>query len=233
MKQTKKTVLHWSGGKDSAVALDRLITSGKFSVDLLLTAVNQNTDRVTMHGVRRDLILRQAESLGFPVEFLKLPENPTMEVYQKVFTDKMNELRERGFEISAFGDIHLEDLKKYRDGLLKGTGLKAVYPIWNMKPLQVTRLFIQKGFKALLICVKREKLEESFLGAELDHQMIERLPDSVDPSGENGEYHSFVYDGPLFNNPVHFEKGSRYSESFQNPNKNKKDKVRFDYLDLI
>ena len=235
MKKAKKTVLHWSGGKDSAVALYRLLSDETLSVELLLTTVDQNTGRVTMHGVRRELIKRQSEALGIPIEFLELPENPSMEAYRKIFTEKLNDLSDRGFKVSAFGDIHLEDLKEYRNNLLTGTGLEAAFPIWQKKPLQLIREFIQDGFKALLVCINREKLGESFLGAELDHKMLERLPDSVDPCGENGEYHSFVYDGPLFNSTVKIGRGTIYKKLFSNPESDSegKDKIHFDYLDIV
>jgi uncharacterized protein (TIGR00290 family) len=235
MKQMKKTVLNWSGGKDSAVALFHLLSDDTFSVELLLTTVEQNTGRVTMHGVRRELIERQSEALGIPVEFLELPVHPSMEAYRELFTDKMKDLFDRGFEVSAFGDIHLEDLKEYRNELLRGTGLKAAYPIWNMEPLQLTREFIEAEFKALLVCINREKLDESFLGAEFDHKMIGSLPDTVDPCGENGEFHSFVYDGPLFNSTVNIERGRIYKKQFSNPESDSegKDKIHFDYLDIV
>jgi uncharacterized protein (TIGR00290 family) len=147
----------------------------------------------------------------------------------------MNELTGRGFEVSAFGDIHLEDLREYRNELLVGTGMEAAYPIWHMNPVDLTRDFIRSGFRALLVCVNREKLDESFTGSELDQKMLDRLPGDVDPCGENGEYHSFVYDGPIFNHSVSFERGKRYQQNFPDPGNeaNEGAEIRFDYLDLF
>ncbi len=228
-----KTYFNWSTGKDSALALYFLQQSNNFKIDLLLTSVNSHFDRVSMHGLRRSLLEAQAESIGIPLKTIELPEQPSMEDYEKIMTRQLSLLIKNGYNTTVFGDIFLEDLKIYRENQLKPLGIKAHFPLWKRNTKELLLEFIALGFKAIVVTVKSELLDQSFVGRILDEQFIEDLPYNVDPCGENGEFHTFCFDGPIFKNPVSFTKGETIYKEYKNPDKSENNKLGFWYLDLI
>lgn len=230
-----KTVLHWSGGKDCAITLQALNNSPKYSVERLFTAINQDRNRVTMHGVRRDLIERQAREIGLPISFMELPDQPGMDVYNQTLKREMNDLKEKGITHAAFGDIYLEDLKTYREKLMKESGLQAVFPLWKKDTKKLFRQCIDDGFKACVVSVQEDNMGRSFAGRELNNQFLNDLPGGIDPCGENGEFHTFVYDGPIFRNPIAFKKGDVTYRDYPKPQSDERSeqKMRFWFCDLL
>jgi uncharacterized protein (TIGR00290 family) len=202
----EKMFLNWSGGKDCTMALFKL-KEQKQQVDFLFTTLSSETKRVSMHGTSKELITRQAMALNMHSRKLYLPKEVNMEVYGKHIAHEMKLMQARGINIAAFGDIFLEDLKQYREQQLAEIGMKAVFPLWKQDTKTLINEFIDKGFKAIIVCVNAKKLDKSFVGRTIDKAFINDLPSDVDVCGENGEYHSFVYDGPMFANSVNLELG--------------------------
>ena len=200
-------IFNWSGGKDSALALYEVLQGGQFEVKTLLTSVSAPYQRVSMHGVRVALLERQAASLGLPCQQLLLPETPSMDAYEQLMAAALGEWRQRGATAAVFGDIFLEDLRRYRETQLARLGLRAVFPLWGRPTAALIREFIGLGFKTITTCVNDKYLDQSFVGRVIDEDFLRDLPAHVDPCGENGEFHTFVFDGPLFREPVAFERG--------------------------
>ena len=213
----KKAVFNWSGGKDSSLSLFYLLQSKEYDVRYLATSVNSKFHRISMHGVRLELLRQQAESIGIPLHMIMMPEMPTMENYDELMEQTLKKFKQEGIDYSVFGDIFLEDLKKYREDRLSRVGMQGVFPIWKKPSHQLVREFIDLGFKAVLVCVDERVLDRSFVGRRLDGAMLKDLPSHVDPCGENGEYHSFVYDGPIFRKPVLFELEKVVYRQYQSP----------------
>jgi len=203
----KNAIFNWSGGKDSSLSLYYLLQAKEYDPRYLVTSVNSKFNRVSMHGVRQELLEAQADSIGIPLHMIMMPEMPTMESYNEQMEQTLNTFKQEGIEYSVFGDIFLEDLKKYREERLARVGFKGVFPIWKIPSKKIVRDFIDLGFKAVLVCVDEKVLDRSFAGRFIDDQLLKDLPSSVDPCGENGEYHSFVYDGPVFKYPIAFDFG--------------------------
>jgi uncharacterized protein (TIGR00290 family) len=202
----EKVVVGWSGGKDSALALYEAMKAGMEVVGLL-TTVTQDLDRVSIHGVRRVLLKAQAESLGLPVEEMLLAKDATDKDYEKEFLAILRSYRNRGVISVVFGDIFLEDVKQFRDELLLKIGMHGVYPLWKHDPTELAHEFVSLGFKAVITVVDGNVLGKEFVGREYDEQFLADLPAGVDPCGENGEFHTFVYYGPNFKKPVAFSRG--------------------------
>ena len=198
--------MNWSGGKDSALCLYKAIQQG-LCAEALVTNVNSVHDRISMHGVRNELLDQQAKAIGLPLSKTELPEEPGMQEYEKIMEQKISELKEQGFTHSMFGDIFLEDLKRYREEQLQKQNITCLFPLWKIDTKELMREFLSLGFKAIIVCVNERFLDKNFCGRMIDQSFIDELPANVDVCGENGEYHSFVYDGPLFKNPVTFVKG--------------------------
>jgi uncharacterized protein (TIGR00290 family) len=204
----EKVVLAWSGGKDSAMALHALLESDRYDVVSLLTTIYEQCGRISHHGVRVELLRQQAESLGINLNELYLAgANCSMEDYEAAMEKVTLEYKEKGVLTFAFGDIFLQDLREYRERNLSKVGAKAIFPNWHRDTTEIFRAFIDLGFKAYLTCVDGEKLGVNFAGRPIDSGLIGDLPGRVDPCGENGEYHSFVYDGPIFREPVNLSIG--------------------------
>ena len=210
-----KTYFNWSSGKDASMALYLLKQNPQFNVDRLITTINTQYNRVSMHGLRIDLLHAQAESIGLPLEHIELPAKPVMETYNKIMSDKVSKLKNEGFTHCAFGDIFLEDLKKYREDQLSKYDVKAVFPLWKKNTSTLIKEFIALGFKAVTVCVDGSLLDESFVGRELDEEFLHDLPENVDPCGENGEFHTFCYDGPIFKHPIPFKLGEKVYKTYQ------------------
>jgi uncharacterized protein (TIGR00290 family) len=205
----KRVVVAWSGGKDSALALRRLQQSSAWEVEALLTTVTEDYDRVSMHGVSRALLEAQAESLGLALLQVNIPADCSNEVYDERMLSAMTGCRARGLEHVAFGDIFLQDVRRYREERLAQAVMQAVFPLWGMDSRRLARDFVRLGFKAITTCVDLRVLDPSFAGREFDERLLADLPPGVDPCGENGEFHSFVYDGPNLSFPLLVEVGDR------------------------
>ena len=214
------TYFNWSTGKDSAMALHRLLQQPEYNVTHLLTSVNAAYGRVSMHGVRVELLQRQMEAIGLPFSVLSLPAEPTNEQYEQIVAARVAELKEGGCTHAAFGDIYLEDLRRYREEQLAKVGLSAVFPLWGENTAALMEHFCTSGFRAVVVCVNASLLDESFVGRELDADFVRDLPPGVDPCGENGEFHTFCYDAPFYREAVPFERGEIVYREYDNAGSN-------------
>lgn len=212
-----RAYMNWSGGKDSSLCLHRVLRDPQYKVDCLLTSVNSFHDRISMHGVRRDLLIRQAGSIGLPLQTIELPEQPGMNEYELAMAEKIISLKNQGSTHALFGDIFLEDLRRYREEKLFSLDVHCVFPLWKIPTTQLMEEFIRSGFKAIIVCVNEKWLDKNFCGRLIDETFLQDLPDNVDPCGENGEYHSFVSDGPIFQSPIRFKKGEIVRRQYKTP----------------
>jgi uncharacterized protein (TIGR00290 family) len=210
----KKTYFNWSSGKDSALALYKVLQNPEYNVDVLVTTVNKNFDRVSMHGLRNELLYKQAESIGINLKTIEFPADVTMDLYSEIMKEAMDSLVEQKYSHTIFGDIFLEDLKAYRDTKLAEVNITGVYPLWKKDTKEILQEFLDLGFKAITVCVNAKLLGEEFVGRVIDEQFIKDLPENVDVCGENGEFHTFVFDGPIFNNPIDFRVGEKTLRSY-------------------
>lgn len=207
--QKKNAWMSWSTGKDSAFALYQLTTKTDIEVTGLLTTVTEDYNRVSMHAVREELLELQAESLGLPLHKVKIPSKCTNEIYEQRMKAAINEAKELRISCMAFGDLFLEDIRNYRVEKLKDTGIEPLFPLWNFPTKELANEIISSGFKAVITCIDPKVLPESFAGREYDQKFLADLPSQIDPCGENGEFHTFVYDGPIFNKPIPIHVGER------------------------
>jgi len=203
----EKVVVAWSGGKDSALALHEVLKANRYEVVELLTTVTQDYDRISIHGVRSVLLEQQTRSLGFPLEKMLISKGVSDAEYESILQKALNRHRINGVFSVVLGDIFLEDVRKYREGILSKVGMKGIFPLWKKDTNQLAHTFIDLGFKAVVTCVDSKSLGKDFVGREFDRQLLAELPSNVDPCGENGEFHSFVYDGPIFSERIFFAKG--------------------------
>ena len=213
----KKAIFNWSSGKDSALALYKTLLNPEFEISCLLTSVNQQFQRISMHGVRVELLEKQAKSIGLPLEIMQIPEMPTMEVYESVMQTTLEKLKNQGVTHSIFGDIFLKDLRKYREDKLATMGFEGVFPLWKVPTDDLIREFIGLGFKTIVVCVNERFLDKSFVGRIIDQDFINDLPENVDVCGENGEFHTFTFDGPIFSKPIDFEVGEIVYRKYEKP----------------
>ena len=218
-----KTYFNWSSGKDAALALYYLLQDHNYSVEHLLTSVNSFHNRVSMHGLRRELLEQQVRSLGITSSTIELPEQPSMKEYEAEMGAAVMQLHKKGFHYAAFGDIFLEDLKKYRDAQLSKLNIRAVFPLWKKNTKELLKEFLALGFKAIVVCVNAQLLEPSFAGRIIDAGFIDDLPKGVDPCGENGEFHTFCFDGPIFKKPIPFIVGEKVYREYNNPDNSNTD----------
>jgi uncharacterized protein (TIGR00290 family) len=202
-----KVLVSWSGGKDSALALHEIQKTGGHEITALLTTVTEEYDRTSMHGVRRSLLERQADSLGFSLEEVFIRKNTTDEGYESRMREVLEKYVAAGVSAVVFGDVFLEDVRKRREDKLSEIGLPGIFPLWGRDTRELAYTFIGLGFKAVTTCVDSNVLGKSFVGRVFDEQFISDLPSTVDPSGENGEFHSFVYAGPIFRHEVTYRRG--------------------------
>ena len=204
-----RVLLSWSGGKDSALALHRLRSDPAVTVAGLITTVTASYDRVSTHGVRRSLLHEQAASLGLPLHEIELPPSPTNEQYQAAWRAALGALPAtlRAARCIAFGDIALEDVRAYREAQVGALGCVAIFPLWGEPPDAIVDEVLGLGFAATLVCVDTQALPAAYAGRSYDASLLDELPPSVDPCGEGGEFHTFVYDGPGFATRVRFETG--------------------------
>lgn len=202
-----KAYMNWSGGKDSSLCLYRILQQKQYSVDCLLTSVNATYNRISMHGVRRELLEAQSHALGIDLNTIELPEQPSMQQYESELLQKISSLKNKGYTHSIFGDIFLEDLRQYREQQLQQAGITAVFPLWKIPTSQLMQEFLSAGFQAVVVCVNEQFLDKSFCGRLIDESFVRDLPANVDICGENGEYHSYVFNGPVFKHPIHYSRG--------------------------
>lgn len=223
-----RTFFHWSGGKDSMLALHYMQANPHYQVTKLLTNFSVETKRVSMHGVREILISKQVEALGLPLDKMYYENSD----YEKRLDIELAKAHESGFTSVAYGDIFLRDLRDYRDNQLVRHQLTGVYPLWGKDSNMLIEDFIELGYKSVIVCVDGGLLDKSYIGRTIDKDFLNSLPKEVDPCGENGEFHSFVYDGPLFKTPVPFDFGNISSKIYPNPMK-VGETMQFWYGDLI
>ena len=210
MNQIKfgKALLSWSGGKDSSLSYYVGGQSGDYEISGLLTTVTEDYQRISMHGVRRDLLQRQARAMKLPLYEVMIPKQASNEIYEEKTRQMLLELRDRE-KISkvVFGDLFLQDIRVYREKFLVKLGLGCEFPVWGRNTKELAYYFIEKGFKAIICCVDPRKIGSEFCGREYDSKFLSELPQKVDPCGENGEFHTFVYDGPIFQSKINVKVG--------------------------
>ncbi len=202
-----RALLAWSSGKDSAWSLQVLREQDQVEVVGLLTTINQAFDRVAMHAVRRELLQAQADAVGLPVWPVTIPWPCSNEQYEAAMAAVLARAREAGVEKVAFGDLFLEDIRRYREDRLRGTGLEPLFPIWGLPTATLAARMVAAGLRARLTCVDPRQLDPAFAGREFDAALLDELPASVDPCGERGEFHTLAYDGPMFRRPVRLSAG--------------------------
>ena len=202
MSELEPILFCWSGGKDSAMALHTLLQRSDIHIAALLTTVTEGYERISMHGVRRELLERQAQSIGMPLHEVRIPPQCINPIYEARMEEALRVHFEEGVRKVAFGDIFLEDLRAYRESNLARIGMTAIFPIWRRDTRELIRSFHANQFRAVAVCVDSKVLDPSFAGRELDESFFRDLPSHADPCGENGEFHSFVFDGPIFQSPI-------------------------------
>jgi uncharacterized protein (TIGR00290 family) len=203
----ERVVLSWSGGKDSTLMLDRMLRNERYDVAALVTTMDESSQRISAHGVPIDLIAQQAASIGLPMLTVALPKTPSNAVYLSRFEQTLLSMKASGVESIAFGDIFLEDLRHWREQSFSDMGFTSLFPLWGERSQTLAGEFIDRGFGAVICCVNGAHLDKSYLGRQHDGSLLEALPPQVDCCGENGEFHSFTYDGPIFREPVHYAIG--------------------------
>lgn len=200
-------LVSWSGGKDSCLALRELQRTPDVRVAALITTITRDFDRISMHGVRRVLLERQAASLGLPVHLVEISKGASNQEYETAMGRAFDQFHDRGIETVGFGDLFLEDVRAYRERLLARHHMVGRYPIWGRDTAALLREFIAEGFRTVVVCVDPAQLDPSFAGRVIDEQFLADLPPHVDPCGENGEFHTFVFDGPIFKDAIRFATG--------------------------
>jgi len=198
MPNKEKIIVSWSAGKDSALALHELMRIGIYEIVSLITTVTEEYERISMHGVRRILLERQADSLGLPLEQVYIAKNCSNDEYESKMRTVLLKYRDKGVSAVAFGDIFLEDLRRYREKNLALIGMKGIFPLWGKNARKLVGKILSLGFDAVVTCVDSQFLNKTFVGRKFDKQFLSALPATIDPCGENGEFHSFVYNGPIF-----------------------------------
>jgi len=205
--EKKKTLISWSSGKDSAWTLHLLRQSGEYEIAGLLTTMNAEFDRVAMHGTRRELVEAQAEAAGLPLRTIPLPWPCSNEQYEAAMRDACAQAVADGIEVMGFGDLFLEDVRKYREDKLAGSGLTPVFPLWGKPTRELVREMLAAGVKARIVCVDPKQLSREFAGRDLDEALLDAMPEGVDPCAERGEFHTVAYAGPMFRRAIPIESG--------------------------
>jgi uncharacterized protein (TIGR00290 family) len=205
--QQNSVLASWSGGKDSCRALYELQKSSNIRIEALLTTLTRDFDRISMHGVRRVLLEQQAASLGLPLHPVFISKGASNQEYETNMGEALATYRQRGIDTVVFGDLFLEEIRAYREQQLAKHGMTGLYPLWKRDTSKLIREFLALGFKTAVVCVDPAQLDASFVGRVIDEDFLVQLPAQVDPCGENGEFHTFVFDGPMFNTAVKFSFG--------------------------
>ncbi|WP_082234872.1 diphthine--ammonia ligase [Halobacillus massiliensis] len=200
----------WSGGKDSAYALYKCMQDNQYHVKGLFSTTSSRTGKLPIHEVDREMIYQQAQSIGLPLNEAVIEEQADNSTYERVMNQKFKRFKASGIFTIAYADLYLEDIKAYRDDLLKKTGMNGYYPLWKLDTKTTASKFIEAGFKAVITTVDTEKLPADKAGQLFSKSFVDTLPSGIDPCGENGEFHTFVYDGPIFQYPVLYNTGRRF-----------------------
>jgi len=236
----KKCVFNWSGGKDSTLALHYALQDPTLEICYLVTTISEKYSRVSMHGVRDTLLVKQAESIGIPLYEIRLPEMPDMQTYDDTMRNHLSKFKEEGITHSIFGDIFLEDLRIYRENKLAEIGLEALFPIWKKDTKALINEFLTLGYQTIIVCTQKNLAD--FCGKVITSTLIEQLPSDIDPCGENGEFHTFAFQGPIFQKNIPFVLGEKVYRAYQAPKKDKAESssvcdstsdLGFWYMDLI
>ncbi len=217
----KKVIVSWSSGKDSAWMLFQLLQDPQIEVVGLCCSINSEARRVAMHGVQIDLLQKQAAALKLPLDLIELPFPCSNEDYLEIMSDYIASLKDKNIDAMAFGDLFLADVKAYREEMFKNTGIEAIFPVWDSNTKTLPKQLFDAGFQTMITCVDTTKLPRTLIGSLYDQAFIDALPEGVDPCGENGEFHSFVFAAPMFNNPIEVIKGEEV------------ERAGFLYIDLI
>jgi uncharacterized protein (TIGR00290 family) len=210
-----RSIFNWSGGKDSALALYHCLQNPDIDIKYLVTTINDAADRISMHGVRVELLIRQAESIGIPLYQIRLPEMPDMETYDNAMRRHMEYFKSEGITHSIFGDIFLEDLKQYRDERLAEVGMTGIYPLWKRDTSDLINEFLALGFGTVIACAQSHL--EDIAGKEITPELIKSLPVDVDACGENGEFHTFAFKGPVFKKEISYKLGEKVFKEYKSP----------------
>lgn len=226
----KKAYFNWSSGKDSALALYKVLQSGRYDVQALFSIVKKENSKIAMHEIGIELLKQQADSIGIPLTVLEFDLTAPPDNYKKSMEMYIERFKKREINIALFGDLYLENLRNQRTDTCRRHGIQAEFPLWNSKPKELLREFISLGFKSIVTCVDGSALDESFVGRVIDESFLNDLPVGVDICGEKGEYHSFVFDGPIFRKPVEFEIVRHYHKDY--PNESNTMLNRYWYLEL-
>lgn len=213
--KNQRSIFNWSGGKDSSLALYHCLKDPNIDIRYLVTTVNDAVDRISMHGVRTELLIKQAESIGIPLYQIRLPEMSGMEAYDNIMREHLQYFKNEGITHSIFGDIFLEDLKKYRDERLAEVGMTGIYPLWKRNTSELINEFFDLGFGTVIACTQ-ERLE-CIVGKEITPELIMALPDDVDVCGENGEFHTFAFKGPIFSKEIKYKTGEKIFKEYKAP----------------
>lgn len=213
----KNCIFNWSGGKDSTLALHYALQDPTLEIRYLVTTVTEQYNRVSMHGVRETLLITQAESIGIPLYQIRLGEMPDMETYDNTMRTHLNKFKAEGITHAIFGDIFLEDLRNYRESKLAEIGLEAIFPLWHQDTSELIREFIHLHYKTIIVCTQ-ENLKD-ICGKIISEDLIDQLPSEIDPCGENGEFHTFTFEGPIFKEKIAFSVGEQVFRTYHTPAK--------------
>jgi uncharacterized protein (TIGR00290 family) len=211
----KKAIFCWSGGKDSALALYKILSSEEYEIVALLTTLNEEFKRVSMHGVREDLLEEQAKSIGIPLVKMWVPKTSTNEEYERRMASILLGFKKQGVEFAIFGDIFLEDLRRYREGNLSNLGMKAIFPLWKIDTKQLLNEFFDLDFGTVICCTNNDFFDDQTVGSELTPGLIKAFPSNVDVCGENGEFHSYAFKGPIFKYPIPYKVGEKVLKTYE------------------
>ena len=203
----RKALMSWSSGKDSAWAFHKLQQNPEIDIVGLFCTVNKEFDRVAMHGVRVELLQKQAKSIGLPLEIIEIPNPCSNSEYEKIMAQFVERVKIAKIEYFAFGDLFLEDIRNYREEKLQGSGIKPIFPIWGIPTDELSREMISNGLRTVITCINPKQIPKEFVGREFDESFLDSLPETIDPCGENGEFHSFVFDGPMFKEQIEITVG--------------------------
>jgi len=215
-RNKRKVIVSWSSGKDSAMALYKIVKSNEFEILAILTTVSDMFRRVSMHGVREELLDQQANSIGIAVEKVRIPYPCPNEVYEQKMVELLRNYESKGVSHVVFGDLFLEDIRRYREDKLAEVGFTPIFPLWKENTKELAKTIIRVGFKAVVTCVDPKKLDPKFAGRYFDEMFLNEIPANVDACGENGEFHTFVFDGPIFRNRIEITVGDRvFRDGFQ------------------
>jgi uncharacterized protein (TIGR00290 family) len=237
----KRSIFNWSGGKDSALCLYHCLNNKDIEIKYLLTTLSEKHKRISMHGVRKELLHLQAKNIGIEMKEVYLPEAASLEIYDVIMKKAFDGFTGEGIEYSIFGDIFLEDLKKYREEKLAEVRMKGLFPLWKRSSTDILKEFMALGFKTVIVCVNEKYLDKSFAGRVIDKDFLNDLPANVDPCGENGEFHTFVFDGPIFKKKIDYKAGElvrrEYKVNKDDSNESDNDKKEQDsvfwYRDIL